>query len=190
MKNATLILIFFCSTLAAASGAEHSASPGHEPIPLKLIGWQAANLGILLIALFFFIRKSIVEAFQNRQKEYLDRAEKTKSALKDAEAALVGIKRKLAELEADEKMSYEKAQHEAGLLRVNLMREADAGAEKIKKEAGLTIRNELNKAKAEINSEILNQAVAEAKKTLTIINQTNSSAQEASFVKQLEQVRA
>ena len=185
MKNS---LIFFALALPAAAIAS-SAAHGDDSIPFSQIGWQAANLGILLVALFFFIRKSIVETFKNRQKDYLERAEKTKAALKNAESALAGMKTKLAELEAGEKKSLESAKQQAETLRTSLLKDAEAGAEKIKADATLTIKNELNKAKAEINSEILNQAVSAAKKTLASGGQTNSNSQESSFVRQLEQVK-
>lgn len=182
------IMFFFALTLplaAVASGDAHA----EEHIPFSQIGWQAANFGILLVALFFFIRKSIVETFKNRQKDYLERAEKTKAALKHAETALAGMKTKLADLEAGEKKSLETAKQEAETLRANLLKDAEIAAEKIKVDANLTIKNELNKAKAEINNEILNQAVSSAKKTLSTGGQTNSNTLETSFVKQLEQVK-
>lgn len=185
MKNIIFILTLIVSVAAAAASGAH----GEEKIPLSQIGWQAANLGILLIGIFFFIKKSIVEAFENRQKEYLARAEKTKSALRDAEAALSGIKTKLSELEAGEKKSLESAKQESEILRQNILSDAKATAEKIKNDAALTIKNELSKAKAEINNEILNQAVSAARKTLTTNNQTSAPALEASFVRQLEQVK-
>ncbi len=189
MKKIIFLLTLLCATMAFASGGEHGSANGAEEIPFAQIGWQAANLGILLVALFFFMKDSVIESFVNRQKEYQDRAEKTKSALRGAEAALMGIKAKLAQLEAGETASVAKAKLEADELKAATLKEAAVGAEKIKNDATLTIKNELNKAKAEINNQILNQAVAVAKKTLGD-NQTPSSAQEVAFVKQLEQVKA
>src|SRR3990167_930651 len=120
MKNTALLLLLFCSA-AVAAGTESGAGHGEEQIPFKQIGWQAANFGILLVALFFFVRKSIIETFQNRQKEYLARAEKTKSALRGAEAALAGIKEKLSFLESGEKKSLEKAHLEAEILKASII---------------------------------------------------------------------
>ncbi len=190
MKTTT-ILVFMClSVVSFASGGEHGASHAESEIPLQTIGWQAANLGILVVALFFFIRKSIIEAFENRQKNYLERAEKTKAALKDAEATLAEIKQKLSTLESGEKKSLESARVEAKNITATMLKEAEAAAEKIKKDATFFISNELGKAKAEINNTILIQALAVASKNLTTKSQTASAAQEASFVKQLEQVKS
>lgn len=185
MNKFLFLFALVLSTVSFAAGGAHA----DNHIPLAQIGWQAANLGILLLGIFVFIRKSIVETFKNRQKDYLERAEKTKSALKHAEAALAGMKTKLAELETGESKSLENAKIQAETLRASLLKDAEASAEKIKTDATLTIRNELNKAKAEINNEILNQAVSSAKKSLSSGGQTNSNTQEASFVRQLEQVK-
>lgn len=185
MKNTAFALTLLLSASAIAAGGAHG--DGH--IPAKEIGWQAVNLGILLVALFIFIRKSIVDAFAARKQSYLDQSQKTMAALKDAEAALADIKSKLSNLEGGEKKALENARFEADLLKANLIKDAEASAEKMKKDAVLTINNELNKAKAEINATILNAAISTATKNLSDKNQASSS-QESAFLKQLEQVKA
>ena len=70
--------------VAAATGGAHGA----DYIPLDKIGWQAANLGILLLIIYFGIKKSIVEAFEKRRQDFLDQSEKTKAALTSAENEL------------------------------------------------------------------------------------------------------
>ena len=186
MKNILFALTLVLSVAAVASGAEHGAH-GEEAIPLDKIGWQAANLGILLAAIFFYLKDSIKESFAQRRLAYVEQAERTKSALKNAELVLSIVKEKLSELEAGEAKSLQTAQSEAAQLKANLIKDAEAASEKIKKDAELSIGNELNKAKAEINQAILNGALAAATQKLA---QSPSATQESSFVKQLEQVRA
>jgi F-type H+-transporting ATPase subunit b len=188
MKNTAFILTLAASVLAfAAGGSGEAHGDGH--IPLREIGWQVANLGILLVAFFVFIRKSIIETFAARKQNYLDQSQKTLSALRDAEAALAGIKEKLNNLEAGEKKALENAHHEANLLKQSTIKDAEAAAEKMKKDAILTINNELSKAKSEIKSAILVGAVATITKNLSNNTQA-SSTQESDFLKQLEQVKA
>lgn len=189
MKKPLFFFALVLATAAFGASGEHAAAHAEDHIPFAHIGWQAANLGILLIGIFIFIRKSIVETFRNRQKDYLERAEKTKSALKNAEAALAGMKAKLADLEAGEKKSIENAKLQADAIKASLLKDAEVGAEKIKADATLAIQIELAKAKAEINNEILMQAISAAKKSLAGGGQGNSNIQEASFVRQLEQVK-
>ncbi|MGZ3724970.1 MAG: ATP synthase F0 subunit B [Pseudobdellovibrio sp.] len=191
MKIATTLLIVLISVIARANGGEHGGAE-HDVnyIPFEEIGWQALNLGILLVAIIYFIRKSMVDAFANRQKEYLERSERTKAALKEAETALSEIKGKLSELESSEQKSLATAKQEAAALKENMIKEAQLASEKIKKDAELTLANEVNKAKAEINATILSHAISTATQKIASANASNSGAQEAGFVKQLEQVKA
>lgn len=187
MKKTILTLVLVLTSVAAhAAGGGHGHDDGH--IPLTQIGWQAANLGILLVAIIFFIRKSIVEAFVERQKNYVAQAEKTKSALKEAEAALSEIKEKLATLESSEQKSLENAKREAVVLKETMIKDAEAAVEKMKKDAEMVIANELSKAKAEINATIVDQAIKVTSQKLSSGSASNS--QDANFIKQLEQVRA
>lgn len=185
MKTSIFTLVLVLSSAAFAAGGGH----GDEHIPFSQIGWQAANLGILLFAIIFFIRKSIVDAFADRQKNYLAQAEKTKSALKEAELALTEIKEKLATLESGEQKSLENAKREAATLKDTMIKDAEVAVEKMKKDAELVIANELNKAKAEINSAIVDQAIKTTSQKLSS-GAAAAGAQDANFIKQLEQVRA
>lgn len=190
MKAVTALLIVLSAGVALAAGGGHESAHDAHHIPLDKIGWQATNLGILLLVIFFFIKNSIVEAFAGRQKDYLDKSEKTKAALKEAESALLEIKTKLSELESSEQKALEVAKKEAALLSENMIKEAELVAAKLKKEAEMTIANEVNKAKIEINSTILNNAISIATQKISTNAASAAGSQEASFVKQLEQVRA
>ncbi|OFZ28480.1 MAG: hypothetical protein A2622_05120 [Bdellovibrionales bacterium RIFCSPHIGHO2_01_FULL_40_29] len=184
-QNLIFTCIMLLSTIVmAASGGE---SHGDDHIPFDKIGWQAANLGVLLIIIFFGIRKSIVEAFAKRQTDFLEQSEKTKVLLNQAEAELKEIKTKLATLEAGETKSFENAQHEANLIKANIIKDAEAQAEKLKADAALSIRNELAKAKSEINQIILTEAVFAAKEKLAA---TSGKAVEAQFLNQVDQAHA
>ncbi len=189
MKKTLFSIILISSVVAAAAGADHGAHDDHY-IPLREIGWQAANLGVLLIAIFIFIRKSIVESFENRKAEYIERSERTKAALKGAEAALSEIKGKLAQLEGGEKKALESAQHEAAILKAHLIRDTETAAEKMKRDAELSIKNELAKAKAEINAAILDQALSTAAKSVSSNAQNHKASMESQFINQLGQVKA
>ena len=188
MKNAAVTLIIILASCAAlASGAAAGHDDAH--IPWDKIGWQATNLGLLLVGILFFIKKSVVETFENRQKSYIEQSEKTKVALKNAESQLIDVKSKLSSLEESEKQSLVKAKHEAELLKAHIIKEAEMLAEKMKKDVELIIQNEAYKAKKEVNQIILESAINSTVKNLTEKTQI-SSTQEVAFIKQLEQVRA
>lgn len=189
-KNTAFCLTLLIATVSlAAAGEGHGGTHNEHAIPLQAIFWQAMNLGALLIAITYFTRKSLIEAFAKRREDYLNQAEKTKVLLKEAEAALKDVKSKLSDLETGEQKSLESAKREAQLLREGIVRDADTAAIKLKKDAELVISAELQKAKAEINAAILNQAVAVASQKLSS-GAASAANQEASFIKQLEQVKA
>lgn len=185
-KNVLFALTVLLSVAAIANEGE--VGGGHEEIaiPLTEIGWQAANLGILLVALFFFLRKSVVESFAKRRTDFLEKAEKTKAALKLAEDDLRDTKTKLASLEAGEAKALETAKHEANLIRASLIKEAEAQAAKIKADAEMSMRNELMKAKAEINAMILEEAVGLSKSKISSSTTQNLQATESHFLAQVE----
>lgn len=181
------------STKEAASGEKETHGGGHDEhveIPYDQIGWQAANLGILLVALFFFLRKSIIEAFAKRKTDFLSQAEKTKSALKTAELALSEVKNKLSTLESGEKKSLENAKHEANIVKANIIKDSEHAAEKMKSDLQLTLKNELEKAKSEINTLIFDKAVGSVTKKINDQSETISKNAEAAFLNQISQVKS
>jgi F-type H+-transporting ATPase subunit b len=174
-----------------ASGGEAAAGHHEEGgIPFDKIGWQAANLGILLIATVFLIRSSVKELFANRRKGFLEQSEKTKSALKGAEAALSEIKNKLSLLESGEKSSIEKAGHEAADLKNNVIKDSEHQAEKLKSDSQLVIKNEIEKVKSEISTLILGGAILATTKKITDKGAQITKDSESEFLKQLGQVKA
>ena len=184
----TFAMAFLLSTAAFAAGG----GGGHEEathIPFEQIGWQAANLGILLVGLFFALRKSIAASFAKRKANFLNQAEKTQAALRTAELALSEVKTKIATLEAGEKKSLETATIDAKKIKANITKEAELLAEKMKSDLQLTLKNELEKAKSEINSLILSQAVGSVTKKITNRSGQISKDAETAFLNQITQVK-
>ncbi len=181
----TVILLSTIFLSAVTAFAEAGGEHAEDHIPFDKIGWQAANLGILLIIIYFGIRKSIVETFAKRKQDFLDQSEKTKAALLGAEAELKDIKTKLALLESGEDQAIENAKHEANLLKATLIKEAEAQAAQIKIDAELMVRTELAKAKQEINNAVLKQAIVVATEKLNSGGSTNKLI-EAQFLAQVE----
>lgn len=188
MKKLIFILATLVSVVAiASSGGGHGEEHG---IPWKGIGTQAINLGILLVALFFLVKGSIVDAFKKRQSQFVDQAEKTKASLKAAELALSEIKSKLQTLEAGEKSSVEKAAKEAEALKTSLLNDANTQAQKLKDDTKLIVNAELEKAKAEISTIIMGGAVAATSKKISDKKAQITKDSEAEFLRQIGQVKA
>ncbi len=189
MKNIFTIIILMGSVVAFANGAEHGGAE-EIAIPFEKIGIQALNLGILLVALIYFVRKSIVEFFSNRQVAFQEQSLKTAAALKNAEAELKEIKDKLSLLEATESQSLQKAQHEADLSKNKMIDEAKSQAEKMKADVALIISAEVYKAKNEIRNEIIEKSISSAKESVRSASQAITEKSEKGFVSDLGQVKA
>lgn len=185
IEISAFLTTFYCALLAIAETAEH-AGLHEEGIPFDKIGWQAANLGILLVALFYFSKKAIIEKFAKRKIDFIEQSAKTKSLLLQAEADLKEIKSKLTLLEGGENSAIERARHEANLIKANLINEAEAQSLKMKTDAEVSIRNELMKAKEEINQLILKEAISTAKQKLAVTTPQTQKAIETQFLAQVD----
>ncbi len=188
MKKMIFVTILATTTLALANSA--AATHDEGVIPLKEIGLQALNLGILLVALFYFTKDSIKQAFINRRKQFVEQSEKTKSALHNAELALSDVKSKISLLEAGEKQSLEKATQEAALVKANLIKESESQAIKLKEESKMLIAAELEKAKNEIGTLIMGGAIAATTRKLSDQKAQVTKDSEAEFLRQVAQVKA
>lgn len=181
------LLLIGMSLLASEHGGGHKDS---NSIPLETIGWQAANLGILLVAIFYFAKKAVIDMFAKRKADFIEQSEKTRALLKQAENELMEIKSKLSTLESGEAKALENAKHEASLLKANLIKDSEAQATKIKNDAQAAIQNELVKAKQEINQLILTEAIASAKDHLSGSSATNKKLIESQFLSQVERAQS
>ncbi len=187
MRIAFLIALIVSINTFAASGGGHGE---HGAVPYGQIGWQAVNLGILLVALIFFLKKSVIDAFASRKSNFLSQAEKTKSALKAAELALSEVKNKLSNLESGEAKSLENAKHEANILKASIVKDSERQADKMKLDLQLTLANEVEKAKSEINNLIFSKAVGSVTKKINDQSGSISKSAEAAFLNQISQVKS
>ena len=186
-KLMTALIIMTSAFVFASSGA---AAAGDEAIPFGKIGIQALNLGILLAALIYFVRKSIVEFFSNRQAVFNEQSQKTAAALKVAESELKEIKEKLALLESTESTSINKAVVEAENTKNKMIAETKAQAEKMKADVALIISAEVYKAKNEIRNQIIEKSISSAKDSVRASSQTITEKSEKGFISDLGQVKA
>lgn len=184
-KNLLFIATLLITTLvAASSGGEHGLDD-HNAIPAKAIIVQAVNLGLLLLGLFFLLRKSIVMFFAKRQEDFKEQANKTAAALKQAEDSLKEIKNKMKTLENSEQESYANANTEAEKLRLKIISESSTQALKLKEDVKLIAAAELENAKNEIRKEMIETAIKTTQNNLQNQATSLTKKSEAGFVKDI-----
>jgi F-type H+-transporting ATPase subunit b len=164
MKKASIIFLILVGIQICAFGSESAHGAHNEnAIPTETIMYQAINLGILLIGLFFAVRKSVVALFKDRYANYNDQAAKTEAATKLAEEALSDIKNRINQLQTSESTAINNAQADALALKNKMIQETQHQAEKLKADTKLIVAAELNNAKDEIRKEIINASIEIAK---------------------------
>jgi F0F1-type ATP synthase membrane subunit b/b' len=189
MKSLLFTLTLVLSVVVFAAGGEGGE---HDPnhIPWEAIRNQAINVGILIAALIFMLRKSIPEAFAARKATFLEEAQKTEAALKLAEAELKDIKTRLADLEEKEASSVAKAEKEAVVAAEKIVTDTQAQGKKIVDDTSLIIGAEVLKAKAHIREKIISQSMAITEQGIKASADAITKKSESGFLQDLGQVKA
>ncbi len=193
MKKVMIIFLILLGLQIYAFGSEagaHGAPHEDVVIPVKTIMYQAINLGILLVILFFAVRKSVVALFKDRYANYNDQAAKTEAATRLAEEALSDIKNRINQLQASEVGALEKARADAEDLKNKMIQETKLQAEKLKADTKLIVAAELNNAKHEIRKEIINASIEIAKVSIKNNADTITQKSEKSFLDDLSKAKA
>ncbi|RYZ85580.1 MAG: hypothetical protein EOP04_15635, partial [Proteobacteria bacterium] len=100
------LLILGTSCAYAATG--HGDAHGPVEIPRQVM-FQAINVTILFVGLFFLLRTGVVKFYADRRATYMAAAERSKIAREQAEKQYLEIKNKVDQLEStmDETMSFD-----------------------------------------------------------------------------------
>jgi F-type H+-transporting ATPase subunit b len=169
----TALLLFGGTTaLAAGGGGEHGGTKGWEATDT----YRVMNFAVLFIGLFLVLRKPVSQALNGRIqgiKEQLEELEEKKTA---AEAKLVEYDAKMAALDKEAASLMAEYVKQGEDAKARILKEAEAAAEKLKEQASKNIAYEFQQAKAELQAEIVEKALAKAE---TIIKEKiNSDDQE------------
>lgn len=162
-----------CSPLSViAEEAHHAAEAGHEAghhevhIPTESLTVQTFNVVVLLVILFFVLRKATVAHFKHRGEEYSQLVRRAQAAKEEAERGHREIKERLDKLESGAESSLAQARREADEMKVKMLAEAKSVGERLKAEAQRTIATEVEKAKAELRADLLQSALATSQEVL------------------------
>lgn len=164
LLGASLILL---PTLALAAGGHGHGEAVLDDHWKHVIIAQAFNVGIIIIALVYFLRKPVREFFTSKRTAFLSAAEKTLAAKKQAEAELADAKAELARVESTAAESIARAKSEAEALRKTILADAEALSQRIKNDAAVTAHAEVEKAKNLLRVEMIQGAVSAAQKTMS-----------------------
>lgn len=161
MKFFGLVLISLFPGLALAAGGHHG-----EGVP-KVVIYQVINVVILFGGIIYFTKDSVIAFFKDRSSQYLEAAQKSAFAREQAEREFVDIKNKLAQLDATRTESLKKAQAHAEDMKKQILDEAQVVSNRIKEDAKLTAKLEVERAQRDLRQQLLKDSVEAARVVLT-----------------------
>lgn len=161
-------------TIAATAFA--SSGGGHGAAEYTFMGdWLPllVNFGILVGALFYFLRKPVRDMFANRSASIAKAMEESRESRERAVAALADMERKTREMEAETRTLIAEAQARGEKDRQALLEEGKKIARDIQEQIKTGTDIEVQKAKAELAAEaaVLAVDLAEGKIKSTITKQ-------------------
>lgn len=163
MKLSMSILILLSPLLALAAGGEHH---GGNEVP-KAVLFQAINVGVLVFGLVYFTKDAIVDFFAGRKAQYLEAAQKSAAAREQAEKDFAEIKNKIENLDKTREESIKKAQTHAEDVKRQILEEAQNASKRIRDDAELTAKLEVQRAQKELRTQLLKDSVEAARTVLT-----------------------
>jgi F-type H+-transporting ATPase subunit b len=154
---------------AAGHGEEggHGAEGGHGGK-----GWEATdtyrvmNFSVLALGLFFLLRKPAANALNGRIQGIKDELSDLEARKAEAERKLSEYSQKFATLDQEREKIIAQYIQQGEDAKARILEEAKAAATKLEAQAQKNIENEFTKARAELQEEILDKAMAKAEEII------------------------
>jgi len=134
--------------------------------------WQATdtykvmNFAVLAIALVFLLKKPVSQALNARIQGIKEQLEELESQKKAAEDELANYSEKLATLEGEAETIVAEYVRQGEEAKARILAEAEKTAGKLEEQAKKNIENEFNKAKEDIQAEIIDKALLKAEEII------------------------
>ena len=166
MKKWFAFLFIFAASCSYAASGHGEAHDGPVEIPRQVM-FQAINVTILFIGLFFLLKAGVVKFYKDRLVTYTAAAEKSKLAREQAEKQYLEIKHKIDQLEGTVDDTMLRARAEAAEMKKSLLSDAKEIADRIQKQAQETAKIEIQKAQTHLREQLLKDSIEAAKMVLS-----------------------
>ncbi|MEY4617421.1 MAG: synthase chain [Pseudomonadota bacterium] len=162
----TLSTFIIVNSAVASSGGGHDVHGGDSHGIPTVVYYQALNVAIILIAAVVFGKKSIAAFFAGKKEGFLKAQEKAQGVLRSAEEEYQQMKERHDKLLMNRDESIAKATADANDLRAQIVRDAEALAQKLNNEAHLSSKLEIERAKHELKEQLIRDAFELSKRDL------------------------
>lgn len=166
-RNLITVIMIVIAVLMFSGVAWSSSGGGHEAK-----GWVATdtykvmNFTVLMVALFFLLRKPVAQALNARIKGIKEQIDDLEAKKKEADKKLAEYNEKLSLLDKEAEniiAEYVKQGKEA---KARILEQAELEAKKLEYQAGRNIENELKLAKSKLQEEIFEKALIKAEEII------------------------
>ena len=127
---------------------------------------NAVNLLLLLLVLGYFLKRPVKNFFVERRELIAGKIEDAREKIKAAREEFETYSSKLANIDTDIESFKESSRRESAIERDEILKQAEIMVERIGEEARETIRIESERAKNEIQEEVVALAVEMAEKAV------------------------
>jgi F-type H+-transporting ATPase subunit b len=183
-----LVVLLFCfaGTVAASSEGEgnHEAHKGC----IATDTYRVMNFTVLVVGLFFLLRKPVSQALNARIKGIKDQLSELEAKKKDAEKELAKYTERLTHLEQESEKLIEEYVRQGNEAKARIIDEAKKTVEKLEEQARRNIEHEFKQAKIKLQQDILEKALVNAE--ALIKNKITSQDQDKLVDEYLEKVVA
>lgn len=158
------ILLTLATVAMASSGGE-----GHAAVAKHWTGkdWERVmNFAVLMVALFFAVRKPVSDALNNRIVSIKNQLEDLETKKVQAENTLAEYEKKIATLDDEVKQILAQYHEQGEAAKSRILEKAAASAEKMKEQARRNIENEFNAAKQQLQAEMMTKALEKAEELI------------------------
>lgn len=151
-RAGALLLLLAASPALAASEGGHGGGLG-------TLLWQALNLALLLGVLIYFARKPVSEFLARRRTTIQQDLDASAKLLAESEQRLAEWKQRAAGLDAELAEIREASRRLAEQEREAILAQARITAERIRRDAGVAVEQELQRARVRLSEEAAELAV-------------------------------
>lgn len=165
-KGAGVIIVVTLLFLALAGGAMAASGGGHgegETKHWEITDWaRVLNFSILVIALFFVLKKPLSQALNSRIQGIKDQLEELEAQKVAAENKLAEYNKKLTQLDQEAEKIVSQYVEQGKQAKARILAEAEKTAEKLEEQARRNIEHEFTQAKQKLQAEAIEEALAKA----------------------------
>lgn len=147
-------------TSAAGHGEDSHGGLSSEKI--WNLFWRVMNFAVLFLVIFFLLRKPLAKFLTNRRETIAQTLAEFEDKKIEAKARFKELESKLADLESEREEILRQYAQIGEEEKEKIIANAQEMAERIKQQAEITIRQEINRAKADLVREIADMSASMA----------------------------